>query len=87
MRQIIIEAGEPDHPVELQIIQEAGAHWNGQTIELTLNVVLSGKYETLGAPISLVQANLLLQRLKTALVEARRLSSCMCDEATSSAMT
>src|SRR6266516_3859627 len=67
-RTITIEAPDsPDLPVDLQVVQEAGAGWNGETIELTWNVVLAGRYEILRAPITTGEAQLLLDRLQAAL--------------------
>src|SRR5262245_32012648 len=67
-RRITIEAPDnPDLPVDLQVVQEAGAGWNGETIELTWNVVLAGRYETLRAPITTGEAQLPLDRLQAAL--------------------
>jgi len=71
MRTITIEAGDFDLPIDLQAVQEASASWNGQTIELTLNLVLGGRYEILRAPITRGQAELFLMRLQAALNEAQ----------------
>jgi hypothetical protein len=70
LRTITIEA-EFDRPVDLQAVQEAGASWNGQTIELTLNLVLDGHLTTLRTPITVEQAQLFLERLQRALNAAR----------------
>jgi hypothetical protein len=71
-RTITIEAPDnPDLPVDLQVVQEAGAGWNGETIELTWNVVLAGRYEILRAPITTGEAQLLLDRLQAALQAQR----------------
>ena len=69
-RTITIEAGEVDLPIDLQAVQEAGATWNGQTIDLTLDLVLDGRYEIIRAPITKQQAQLLLERLQRALNQA-----------------
>src|SRR5215475_798101 len=67
-RTITIEAPDNPHlPVDLEVVQEAGAGWNGETIELTWNVVLAGRYEILRAPITTGEAQLLLDRLQAAL--------------------
>ena len=72
MRIITIEAGDFDLPIDLQVVQEASASWNGQTIELTLNVVLGGRSEILRAPITPGQARLLLMCLQAALNKAQK---------------
>jgi hypothetical protein len=69
MRQITIIAGDVEHPVDLQVVQEADARWNGQTIDLMLNVVLDGQLEVLRTHISVDQATLFLERLKGALAK------------------
>jgi hypothetical protein len=69
-RTITIEAGDFDCPVDLQVVQEADASWNGQTIELKLNVVIEGRLEILRAPIAPTQAQLFLNRLQAALNKA-----------------
>jgi hypothetical protein len=72
MRTIVIEAGDFDLPIDLQVVQEAGASWNGETIELTLNLMMTGRYEILRAPIPVDQARLLLGRLQAALEKAQK---------------
>jgi hypothetical protein len=72
MRTISIQAGDFDLPIDLQVVQEASASWNGQTIELTLNVMLGGRYEILRAPITTTQAKLFLMRLQAALNKAQK---------------
>jgi hypothetical protein len=72
MRIITIEAGDFDLPIDLQVVQEASASWNGQTIELRLNVVLGGRYEILRAPFTLGQARLLLMCLQAAFNKAQK---------------
>jgi hypothetical protein len=69
-RTITIEAGDFDRPVDLQAVQEAGASWNGQAIELSFNLVVEGRLETLRAPIAPEQARLFLKRLQAALNKA-----------------
>jgi hypothetical protein len=69
-RTITIEAGDFDLPIDLQVVHEAGATWNGQTIDLTLNLVLGGRYEIIRAPITTEQARLFLDRLQRALNQA-----------------
>ena len=58
MRKIVIDAEDFDRPVELQLIQEADARWNGQAIDLTFNLVFGGTLETVRAPIAVTQATL-----------------------------
>jgi hypothetical protein len=70
-RVITIEAGDFDLPIDLQVVQESSASWNGQTIDLTLNVVLDTRYEILRFPMTTEQAQLLLERLQAALTKAR----------------
>jgi hypothetical protein len=72
MRIITIEAGDFDLPIDLQVVQEASASWNGQMIELTLNVVLGGRSEILRAPITPGQARLFLMYLQAALNKAQK---------------
>jgi hypothetical protein len=68
MQQIVIETeADFDQPVDLNVIQETDAKWNGETIELSFNLVLAGRLEILRAPITTGQANLLLKRLQSAL--------------------
>jgi hypothetical protein len=69
-RTIAIQAGDFDLPIDLQLVQEAGATWNGQTIELTLNLVLEGRLEIIRAPITTQQAQSFLERLQRALNQA-----------------
>jgi hypothetical protein len=72
MRTITIEAGDLDLPIDLQVVQEASAAWNGQTIEITLNLMLGGRYEILRAPIMPKEARLFLMRLQAALKKAQK---------------
>ena len=69
-RKITIEAGGFELPIDLQATQEVDAHWNGQTIDLSLNLVFDGQLEILRTPISLAQARLLVERLQSALNKA-----------------
>jgi len=71
-RTITIEAEDFDLPIDLQVVQEASASWNGQTIELTLNLMLGGRYEILRAPITRKEARLFLRRLQAALNKAQK---------------
>ena len=66
-RTITIEAGPFDHPVDLQMVQEAGAQWNGENVQLTLNIVIAGRLEILRTIISYNQAVLFASRLKVAI--------------------
>ena len=70
MPRIITIEADFDRQIDLQLVQEAGASWNGQTVELTLNLVLQGKLEIIRAPIAVEQAQLLLERLQAALKKA-----------------
>jgi hypothetical protein len=70
MRKIVIDAEDFDRPVDLQAIQEATARWNGQTIDLTWNLVIGGSLEILRAPITTSQATRFAARLKAALSKA-----------------
>jgi hypothetical protein len=68
MRQIIIETdADFDRPVDVNIIQETDARWNGEQIDLSFTLVLAGHLEILRAPITSGQANLLLKRLQSVL--------------------
>jgi hypothetical protein len=68
MRQIVIETeADFDRPVDLNAIQEAGAKWDGENIEPSFTLALSGHFEILRAPITPQQAKLLLGRLQSAL--------------------
>jgi hypothetical protein len=69
-RKITIEAGDFDLPIDLQATQVVDAHWNGQTIDLSLNLVFGGQSEFLRTPISLAQAGLLVERLQSTLNKA-----------------
>jgi hypothetical protein len=71
MRKIVIDAEDFDRPVDLQAIQEATARWNGQTIDLTWNLVIGGNLEILRAPITAAQAALFAARLRAALSKAK----------------
>ena len=55
-RTITIEADDYDLPVNLQAVQKTAATWNGQAVELTLKLMLAGRYEILRAPMPLTQA-------------------------------
>jgi hypothetical protein len=70
MKRIITFEANFDRPIDLQAVQEAGANWNGQTIELTFNISVAGRLETFLAPIALTQAQLFLARLQEALNHA-----------------
>jgi hypothetical protein len=50
-RTITIEADDYDLPVNLQAVQKTAAMWNGEAVELTLKLMLAGRYEILRAPI------------------------------------
>jgi hypothetical protein len=52
-RTITIEADDYDLPVDLQAVQKTAATWNGQAVELTLKLMLAGRYEILRAPMPL----------------------------------
>lgn len=67
-RKITIEAGDFDLPIDLQATQVVDAHWNGQTIDLSLNLVFGGQSEVLRTPLA--QAGLLVERLQSALNKA-----------------
>jgi hypothetical protein len=69
-RTITIQAGDFDRPVELQVIQQVGASWNGQTVVLKLSLVFGGQFEILHIPITRSKAQELLERLQDALKKA-----------------
>lgn len=71
MRKIVIDAEDFDRPIEFQVIQETDARWNGQTIDLTFNLVFGGHLESVCAPIAVEQATLFAARLKAALAKAK----------------
>ena len=70
-RTITIEADDYDLPVNLQAVQKTAATWNGQAVELTLKLMLAGRYEILHAPMPLSQAKELSDQLKAALDKAK----------------
>ena len=70
MPRIITIEADFDRPIDLQLVQEASASWNGQTVELTLNLVLQGRLEIFRAPITVEQAQLFQERLQAALNRA-----------------
>jgi hypothetical protein len=69
-RSVIIEADDYDLPVLLQVVQEADASWNGENVELTLNLVIAERLEILRAPITPIEAAKFLNRLQAALDKA-----------------
>jgi hypothetical protein len=54
----------------LQAVQETEVKWNGETVELTLNLVLAGRYEVLRMPMTVGKAQELLVQLQRALDRA-----------------
>ena len=62
MRLITLDVPDFDRPIQLQATQEAGANWNGQTIDLSFNLVFGGRLDTLLTPIALTQARLFAKR-------------------------
>ena len=44
-RTIPVEADDYDLPVNLQAVQKTSATWNGDAVELTLKLMLAGRYE------------------------------------------
>ena len=68
-RTIPVEADDYDLPVNLQAVQKTSATWNGEAVELTLKLMLAGRYEC--APMPLTQAKELSDQLKAALDKAK----------------
>jgi hypothetical protein len=68
-RTITIDADDYDLPVQLQAVQKTEANWNGQTIDLSLGLMLAGRYEILRTTMTLATARELLKKLKVALGE------------------
>jgi hypothetical protein len=66
-RTILIQAGDFDRPVELPVIQQVDASWNGQTVVLKLSLVFGGQFEILHIPITRSKAKELLERLQIVL--------------------
>jgi hypothetical protein len=63
-RTIPVEADDYDLPVNLQAVQKTSATWNGEAVELTLKLMLAGRYEILRAPMPLTQAKELSDQLR-----------------------
>jgi hypothetical protein len=55
----------------VQAVQQTEANWNGETVELALNLMLSDRYEVLRAPMTTARAEKLLDQLQKALDEAK----------------
>ena len=70
-RTIPVEADDYDLPVNLQAVQKTSATWNGEAVELTLKLMLAGRYEILRAPMPLTQAKELSDQLKAALGQSK----------------
>jgi hypothetical protein len=70
-RTIPVEANDYDLPVNFQAMQKTSATWNGEAVELTLKLMLAGRYEILRAPMPLTQAKELSDQLKAALDKAK----------------
>jgi hypothetical protein len=71
-RTIPVEADDYDLPVNLQAVQKTSATWNGEAVELTLKLMLAGRYEILRTPMPHTQAKELSDQLKAALDNIQR---------------
>ncbi|MBN8982133.1 MAG: hypothetical protein J0I29_12795 [Rhizobiales bacterium] len=67
MKRTIKLSGEFDRPIELQVIQEADAVRNGDSIDLTFATLVDLNPEVFRAAIMPSQARKLLERLTLAL--------------------
>jgi hypothetical protein len=64
-------AGPSPRDRDWRDLQKTAAMWNGEAVELTLKLMLAGRYEILRAPMPLTQAKELSDQLTAALDKAK----------------